>query len=254
MTSAPRLAALRARVAALESSGPALGVLPFGDARVDGRFAGGGLPLGRWHELSGAGMEAETCAAPAAFAARLAARAGRGTVVWAARRADLHAPGIEQLGLAPGRLLFVAARTEAEILAAMEDALRAGGVDAVVGEVEDVDLVAGRRLQLACEQGRATGFVLRRRPFGVRAGPAAEDGPSAATTRWTVAPAPSEPAPGEPGLGRERWKVSLERCRGGRPGSWIMEADDGADPVRVVAELVDRQLPAAHDDRRRAAG
>ncbi|NEX94056.1 protein imuA, partial [Caulobacter sp. 17J65-9] len=65
MTSAPRLAALRARVAALESSGSALGVLPFGDARVDGCLAGGGLPLGRWHELGGEGMEAETAAAPA---------------------------------------------------------------------------------------------------------------------------------------------------------------------------------------------
>ncbi|NEX95090.1 protein imuA, partial [Caulobacter sp. 17J65-9] len=96
--------------------------------------------------------------------------------------------------------------------------------------------------------------VLRRRPFGVRAGRAAEDGPSAAATRWRIACAPSEPLAGEPGLGRERWKVSLERCRGGRTGAWIMEADDGADPVRVVAELADRQLPAAHEDRRRAAG
>ena len=37
---------------------------------------------------------------------------------------------------------------------------------AVIAEIEDVDLTAGRRLQLACEKHGATGFVIQRRPFG----------------------------------------------------------------------------------------
>src|SRR5437868_6219867 len=126
-----KLEAVRARIAALET-GADHGVLPFGDARLDRAFPGGGLPLGRWHEAGG------------------------------------------------------------------------------------VDRVAGRRLQLACEKHGATGFVIRRRPYG-GAAPREATG-SAAASRWKVHPALSQPAPGEPGLGVPRWRATLERCRGGRTG------------------------------------
>src|ERR1043165_4974158 len=69
-----KIAALKAKVAAIESGGRAgFGVLPFGDAAVDSRLPGGGLPLGRWHEIVSRGLETETAAAPAAFAALMAA-------------------------------------------------------------------------------------------------------------------------------------------------------------------------------------
>jgi protein ImuA len=137
----------------------------------------------------------------------------------------------------------VLARDDDEALEALEDALGAAGVTAAVGEVEEVDLTAGRRLQLACERRAATGFVIRRRPYG-GAGRIAATG-SAAATRWKIAAAPSQPAAGEPGLGPPRWRVTLERCRGGRPGEWLMEKNDGAHPLRLVAELGDRQLAPA---------
>ena len=163
------LAALRAEIAALETGGRAdSDCLSFGAAEVDGRLPGGGLPLGRWHEITGAGLEAETGAAPAAFAALMAAPlARRGEAVWVFRRDDLYAPGLVGLGFPAERLIQVCARDEAEALSVMEDALSAVGVAAVIGEVEDVDLTAGRRLQLACEKRGAAAFVLRRRPFGV---------------------------------------------------------------------------------------
>jgi len=138
-------------------------------------------------------------------------------------------------------------------MAVMEDALRTPGVVAVIGEADEVDLVAGRRLQLACEQSQATGFVLRRRPFG---GAGKGETGSAAATRWTIAPSPSEPAAGDPGLGAQRWQVKLERCRGGRTGAWIMEGreeeDDAAHPFRLVADLGDHDL--APEERFRLAG
>ena len=239
---ARELEALRARVARIEGrEAAAAGVLPFGDARVDGCLPGGGLPLGRWHELAGEGTDLETGVSAAAFGARVCARlAGRGQVVWVLQREDLHAPGLAALGLPPHRLIYVAVSNDAEALAALEDALRTRGVAAAWGEIDRVDLTAGRRLQLACEAGGATGFVLRRRLYGRRA--QAEEG-SAAATRWRVASSPSDPGEA-PGLGAPRWRVRLERCRGGRPGGWIMEADDEANPVRVVAELADHALPA----------
>ena len=100
-----QLQVLRDRVARIEGrEGRGHGVLPFGDPRVDGCFPGGGLPLGRWHELTGEGMDAETGVSAAAFGVRISARlADRGQVVWVLQREDLHAPGLAGLGLPPGR-------------------------------------------------------------------------------------------------------------------------------------------------------
>ena len=254
-------AALAAKIAALETGGRAsAGVLPFGDAGLDEHLPGGGLPLGRWHEVTGAGLEAEISAAPAAFAALMAAPlARRGQAVWVLRRDDLWAPGLAGLGFPPERLIQVCARDEAEALMVMEDALATVGVCAVFGEVEAVDLTAGRRLQLACEKRGGTGFVIRRRPFG---GAARKEGAgSVAATRWRVGPAPSEPPAGAFGLGPPRWRVELERCRGGRTGAWILEAakaysweaGDVAHPLRLVARLGDRELAPAQPAQRRAA-
>jgi len=271
MSRAASLAAARAKVAALQGRGAfARAALPFGDARIDGAFPAGGLPLGCWHEVAGAGLEAETAAAPGAFVAALASRlAGRGprrgAVVWVMRRDDLHAPGLAGLGFPTGRLIQVRAPDEAQVLAAMEDALASAGVAAVIGEAAAPDLTAGRRLQLACERRGATGFLIRRRPFGgpaggagARAGGDPDRGVSpgsAAATRWTVAPAPSQPprlASGleAPGLGPARWRAELTHCRGGRPGGWIVEISDGAYPLRVVARLGDRELETSPPRRR----
>lgn len=259
-----RLAALQARITALETGVRTdFGALPFGEASLDARLPGGGLPLGRWHEIVGEGLEVETSAAPAAFTALMAAPLARkGEAVWVVRRDDLWAPGLAGLGFPAGRLIQVCARDEAEALSVMEDALSTVGVACVVGEVETVELTAGRRLQLACERRGATGFVIHRRPFGgqARRAPAG----SAAATRWRVGSAPSEPPAGEFGLGAPRFRAHLDRCRGGRTGAWILEAagaysqetlfeeaGDVSHPLRLVAELGDRQLAPASE--RRAA-
>jgi len=249
-----RLAGLKARIAALEAGTRTPGaVLPFGDARVDACLPGGGLGLGRWHEFVGEGVEAETAASAAAFVAALARPlAARGEIVWVFRRDDLFAPGLAGLGLPAERVIGVCARDEAEALMVLEDALGATGVAAAVGEVEAVDLTAGRRLQLACERQGATGLVIRRRPYG---GVARRETGSAAASRWKVSPAPGEPAPGDPGLGAPRWRVELERTRGGRAGGWTMElneASHGAYPFRVVADLADLGLAAEERLRLRA--
>ncbi|MFC3068109.1 protein imuA, partial [Phenylobacterium soli] len=126
------LDALRAEIAALETGGrSATAVLPFGAPEVDALLPGGGLPLGRWHEIVGPGLEAETGVAPAAFTALMAAPlARRGETVWVFRRDDLFAPGLTGLGFPTERLIQVCARDEAETLSVMEDALSAVGVAA----------------------------------------------------------------------------------------------------------------------------
>ena len=246
----PVLIALRAKTAGLQAHGRiSAGVLAFGDRRIDRHFRAGGLPLGQWHEIVGEGLELETSACPAAFAAVMASPlARRGEAVWILRRDDLFAPGLSGLGFPVERLIQVCARDETEALAVAEDALSTEGVSAVFTEVDDVDLVAGRRLKLACERRGATGFVIRRRPYG-GGGDARRSGTTAAT-RWKISTVASQPEPGTFGLGPPRWRADLELCRGGRPGTWLMEAqtafteetDDGTHPLRLVAELGDQQL------------
>ena len=248
MAGAPTaLPALRAQIAALQAgTRTPPPVLPFGDPRIDGCFPAGGLQRGGWHEVGGAGLEDETGAAPAAFSALLLRPlAASGAVVWVMRRDDLHAPGLAGLGFPVGRLIQVKARDEAEVLAVLEDALATVGVVAAIGEAEAPDLKAGRRLQLACERRGATGVLLRRRPYGGPAGKMREVSGSAAQTRWRIAAAPSQPPPDAPGLGSPRWRVELERCRGGRPGGWILEqteAGDGPYPFRLVSQLADHDV------------
>jgi len=240
------LAFLRARI----GPGPAYaGVLPFGDARVDGCFppqAGQtGLPLGALHEIGAEGRGAETGELSAAFAAVLTAGICRRLresmpVLWAATMADLYPPGLP--GLDPARLLLVNPRDEAGVLAAMEIALRAGGFAAVVGEVGALDRVASRRLAFASQKHGITAFVLRRWPHGNRT---PDRQASAAATRWLLAPLPGG-----------RWQVTLTHARGGRGGSWVMQAgvmetENGiaceraagaALPVRVLATLADHPV------------
>ena len=261
-----RLAALRTDIRRLERmAGPVRGRLSLGDPRLDSALPGGGLSLGQWHEIGGEGAEAETGAAPAAFAARLAAallarpdQRGR-SAVWILRRDDLFPPGLAGLGLPAERLVGVCARDEAEALGVAEDALASPGVGVVLAEVGAVDLTAGRRLQLACEARGGTGLVILRRPFG---GGGATAGGTAAATCWRVAPAASAPnlgglglvglGLGGLGLGPPRWRLRLARSRGGRSGAWLVEAagtaDEGeadvAHPLRLVAELGDRDLAA----------
>ena len=153
MSREARFSAVRATVAALQAGGGAdHGVAAFGDRRIDRVFPDGGLPLGRWHEAVGEGLEIETAASAGAFVAALAAplltRAGAeggGAVVWVMRRDDLYAPGLDALGFPAERLIQVQVRDEAQALAALEDCLRCPGVVAAIGEAEEVDLTAGRR-------------------------------------------------------------------------------------------------------------
>lgn len=245
-----RLAALRGRIAAIEAgTRTPTPVLPFGDPTIDGCFPGGGLPLGGWHEVTGAGLEDETGAAPAAFVGLLLRPLVKtGVVVWIARRNDLFAPGLAGLGFPAGRLIQVRTRDEAETLSVLEDALSTQGVAAAVGEAEAPDLTAGRRLQLACEKRGGFGVLLHRRPYGGRAGAVRTVSGSASFSRWKVASAPSAVPPDDIGLGPPRWRVELERCRGGRPGSWILEqseAGHGPHPFRLVSQLADHDVAPA---------
>ncbi|MCL2428464.1 MAG: protein imuA [Alphaproteobacteria bacterium] len=243
----PHLVALRDRLGLSERD---WGIVPFGDARVDGCLPRGGIPLGQLHEIGAVALEAETGASTAGFVAGLLARLPSSRpILWIAPCADLYPPGLLAYGLDPGRLIFVSPRDQAGTLGAMEAGLRAGGLAAVVGEIGRLGRLASHRLQFACLSSGITGFALRRWPHGGRE-PDREA--TVVATRWTLAPAPSQAAHHEPGP--PRWRVTLTHARGGREGEWICELPtevDGASlAFRVVAELAD--YPATPPARARA--
>lgn len=203
---------LRAELARLEGTARSAdaGITPLGLPGIDRALPGGGLARGCLHELCGAPDQA----AAAGFAAALLGRvADSAPVVWIGARPDLFAPGLVLLGLAPENLIVVRARDRKARLWALEEVLRSPGVAAGLAEIGRLSLTESRRLQLAAEATGTSGFLLR--------APGALAAPSAAVTRWRIAPLGS--AGQGPGLGAPRWRVELVRARGGRPGSWMVE-------------------------------
>ena len=177
----------------------------------------------------------------AVLAARLAARAavigGPATVLWLTRENTLYPPGLMRFGLTPARLIVARAGSQKDLLWSLEETARSGAVAAAVGETAGLGLTESRRLQLAAEAGGVTLLLLPAGPVGQAGG----SPPVAAVTRWRVQAAASRPAPGDPGVGQERWRLTLVRCRGGRPGAWTVDgrgSDGGlgmADPPPETA-------------------
>jgi protein ImuA len=246
--------ALRTRIQRLERSGgtrvwDARAVLPFDVPAIDAALPLGGLACGALHEVIG-GADSRFGAAATLFVSGLLARLS-GPVLWCGRIPDLYAPGLAAVGLQPGRVLVAEATSNAEVLWALEEALRHAGLAAAVGEVAQLDLTPSRRLQLAAENSGVTAFVLRRPMGGAREERTAPT--AAALTCWQVAAVPSRPL-AAPGIGRARWRLELLRCRGGEAASWIVEACDATGHLGLPPDLADRQeAPPIRRERARGA-
>jgi len=240
------------------------GLRPLGVETVD-RVLGGGLAIGACHEVFGA--DASAMGFVVMLAQRLM-REGPQTMLWlreekAQRRAGLSGPGLADLGLDPARLILGVLPDAKALLRASVDALRCKGALGLVllemaGNPPLLDLTASRRMALAAESSGMTLLLLRTgnaRPM-----------PSAARTRWAVAPAPSQrleaDAPGHPMLA-----VSLLRQRGRPAGQeWTLEWDRDAGRFNNIgrpAALPGAYLPLAgsgpvpatgEGERRRLAG
>jgi hypothetical protein len=144
-----------------------------------------------------------------------------------------HGHGLHALGLDPSRLILVEAAQRKDALWAMEESLRAGAATAVAGVIDKLDLKTSQRLQFAAADCARPLFLLRR-VEGLES--------SAAATRWRVAPAPA--ARDRFGLfARTGWRLTLERCRNGRTGEWMVEYDHVAHRFSLAAALADPAFP-----------
>jgi protein ImuA len=216
------MSALRGAIAKIErkhaSLDEAAPLLPFGVAEIDD-VLGGGLAPAALHEIAATG-EAEIAAATG-FTLALACRAPARAVLWIAEEMTAcesgtpYGPGLDEIGLAPERLVTVTATHARDVLWAMEEALRCRAVGAVIGELRSergVGDVAVRRLSLAATERGGLALLLR-------TAPSAEATP--ADTRWIVGPAAS--ASTQHGIGPPAFAVQLVRNRRGVLGSWMLE-------------------------------
>ncbi len=196
-------------------------LMRFGVVDVDKQL-GGGLAVSALHEFYSV---SQGYASAGAMALLLALRSGRvGPIVLvrddkARQDGRLYGLGLVELGIDPARLLLVEAQDTLGVLRAAADAVACGGVATVIltlhGRAAAVDLTATRRLAMAASRSGVTTLLLRQ----------GEPVPSAAHSRWQVAPAASTrlggDAPGPPAFA-----LTLLRHRGGIDGfSCILEWD-----------------------------
>jgi protein ImuA len=212
---------------------------------MDTRLPGGGLIKNALHEVRP--FDPQDGPAATAFLLGLAARLSHGDaglIVWIRPQAIVrewglpYGPGLSRFGLSPSRILFIHPRTEQEALWAMEEAAQARGVALTIGEIEGtkLDLTASRRIHLTAEKVGMP-VLMARGPRGLNA--------TAALTRWAIKAAPSGvPDYASRGIGTPRWKVDLERAKGGRPGSFWVEWDYETHRFRMAAPLADRPVAA----------
>ncbi len=142
-----------------------------------------------------------------------------GVCLWISTSRMLFPPSLGTFGVRPDHVLFVEVARERDVLWAAEEALKCSGLSAVVAELQEMDFVQSRRLQLAVEKSRVTGLVLRSRPRII--------GATACAARWQIRPLPSVPKEGLPGVGFPRWEVELLKVRNGNPGCWQLEWAEG---------------------------
>ncbi len=186
---------------------------------VKNAFPNGEFPLGAVHEFIAGG--AEDGAATGGFVAGLLASTmcNKGVSIWISCCRTIFPPALSQFGISPDKIIFIDLKKEKEILWVMEESLKCDSLAAVVGEIQELGFTASRRLQLAVEQSRVTGFIIRRNPGSINT--------TACVTRWKITSIPSELADDMPGVGFPRWNVALLKVRNGKPGNWQIEFADG---------------------------
>ena len=186
---------------------------------IDTAFPDKIFPLGAVHEFIS--HETEDAAATNGFMSAILGQLMQqgGCVLWISTRRTTFPPALTAFGIPPERVIFVDLFRPKEALWAIEEALKCDALTAVVGELTELSFTESRRLQLAVEQSRVTGFIHRYKPRSENA--------VACLTRWKIKSVPSEAPDGMPGIGFPRWHVQLVKVRSGQPGTWHVEWSEG---------------------------
>ncbi|MET4082607.1 protein ImuA [Pedobacter sp. UYP30] len=197
----------------------------FGLGDLEHSFPNKIFPIGAIHEFLCA--EKEQAAASGGFISGLLAKLmkNNGTCIWISSSRLLFPPALKIFGVAPDKIIFIDLKTEKDILWATEEALKCNGLQAVVTELKELNFAQSRRLQLAVEKSKVTGFVLRSDESKIC--------PTACLARWRISSLPSITENGMPGVGYPNWQVELLKVKNGQTGIWQIEwSATGFKPLR----------------------
>ncbi len=185
---------------------------------IDNSFPNKSFPIANIHEFMNDNCE---CAASTkGFISYIIGQLmkNEGVCIWISSGQTVFASSLKQYSIHPERIFFITINKEKEILWVMEEALKCDGLSAVVCEIKKIDFTESRRLQLAVEKSKVTGFVIRN---------SSEQNINACVSRWRISSLPSVSVNGLPGVGFPRWNIELLKIRNGKTGSWQMEYAKG---------------------------
>jgi protein ImuA len=138
-----------------------------------------------------------------------------GVGIWISSSRMTFPSALKIFGIQPHQIIFIDLKKEKDVLWTIEEALKCDRVTAVIGEVKKINFAESRRLQLATEKSRVTGFIIHHQPRIINT--------TACVTRWHITSLPSELNDGMPGVGFPRWNIELLKVRNGSVGSWKVE-------------------------------
>ncbi|ACU60849.1 ImuA family protein [Chitinophaga pinensis] len=186
---------------------------------VNTAFPNGVFPTGVIHEFLC--PLTEQAAATSGFVSALTGSLMQfgGACIWISVSRTLFPPSLKTFGIEPHRVVFIDLQRTKDALWALEEALKCEGLAAVIAELPEIGFTQSRRLQLAVEQSKVTGFILRTSSRSVST--------TASAARWQITPLPSAMENDMPGVGYPRWQIELLKVRNGRNGVWKIEWSEG---------------------------
>lgn len=134
--------------------------------------------------------------------------------VWVTSSTSVFPVALKSFGIDPHKIIFIQAKKPKEILWTIEEALKCDAICSVVGDINEISFTESRRLQLAVEHSKVTGFLIRNNP---------KNHATASVTKWKIKPLPSAKDSLIPGITFPRWDVELIKVRNGKPGNWQMQ-------------------------------
>lgn len=214
------IAQLQREILPLQGYKPVAGNVGFdaGLGVIKEAFPNASFPLGAVHEFLCRGTE--DVSATGGFIAGIVSSIMRkgGVSIWISPYGMIFPPALKSFNIEPDKIIFIQIKNAKEILWVMEEALKCEGLASVIAETPEISFTASRRFQLAVEQSRVTGFIIRTNPKNLA---------TACVTRWKINSVPTIPEDGLPGVGFPRWSVELLKVRNGTPGKWQLEWVNG---------------------------
>jgi protein ImuA len=180
---------------------------PFANAFPFNQF-----PLGCVHEFICPTTESFSASSAFVCCILSSLNQNKGSIIWVSSSQKMFPPSFNFFGIAPDHIIFINVDKPKDIIYTTEEALRCKDISAVITDIRDLSFKQSRRLQLATEQSRVTGFVLRNNPKSINT--------TACISRWMITPTISSSYENLPGICFPSWNVDLQKVRNGKPQSW----------------------------------